>query len=64
MKKPLLGLGALGRGRLQFGTKNPVPEAASNTKSVLEIRIVVLEVVLLESLVVRWQAGASQYALY
>ena len=52
MRKPLLGLGALRRRCLQFGTKDSVPEAAGNTKSVLKVRIVVLEMVLLESLVV------------
>lgn len=53
----LLSLGALWRRSLQFGAKHPIPEPTSDTKAILEIGIVVLQVVLLQFLVVEWKAG-------
>ena len=60
----LQSLGALGRGCIKLCAKDSVPESAGYAKSVLKIRIVMLEMVLLESLVVRWQTGTSQYDLH
>lgn len=52
----LLRLQNLGRRKFKLSAKNPVPETAGNTKAVVEIRKVMLEVVLLELLVVRGKA--------
>ena len=51
-----LRLCILGRWCLELGAEDPVPEAAGNTKSVLEVGKVVLEVVFLEPLIVRRKA--------
>lgn len=46
------GLNDLGRRRLQLRTEHTVPETASNTKTVLIVGEMVLQVVLLELLVI------------
>lgn len=54
----LLSLGALrGRGH-QLSTKYPVPEPTGDTKPVLEIGKVVLEVIFFEPLIVCGETGA------
>lgn len=54
----LLGLDNLGRRwSLELSTENDVPEAAGDTKTVVEVGKVMLEVILLELLIVRWKAA-------
>jgi hypothetical protein len=50
-RKLLRSLDDLGRGHFQFGVEHPIPETASDTKSVLVVGKVMLEMVLLESAV-------------
>lgn len=54
----LLGLDNLGRcWSLKLCAEDSVPEAAGDTETIVEIGEVVLKVILLERLVVRWEAA-------
>ena len=56
----LLGLQNLGRGKLNLGAENPVPEPACNTEPIVEVRKVMLKMILLELLVVWRKAGTKR----
>jgi hypothetical protein len=51
----------LGSREIKLGTKNPVPEAAGNTKAVLVVGEMMLQVILLEFSVVQRKARGKRY---
>jgi len=54
----LLGLDNLGwRWSLELSAEDYIPEAAGDTKTIVKVGEVMLEVILLELLVVRWKAA-------
>lgn len=56
----LLGLDNLGRcWSLKLRTKHPVPKTAGDTETVVKVGEVMLKVILLELLVVQWEAARS-----
>lgn len=62
-RRPSLRLDTFRWRGLEFSTKHPVPEAASDTEPIIKVSEMMLKVVLLELLIVRWKATEFRLVL-